>query len=183
MRYLLHSKQFKKNLCKWIGLYILTIMLFTGVVTYSKYISSMKAIDEARAAKFNVTIEPLYEPCKNIDEDTMCDLGEIRPQDTLEYEFYVDTRELEVSADLVITIMVKDSFTNLRLYNTDTNTLLKTIANTTVLSITEDVYPESGKITNYKLVIDYIDKDNKIFAEEINFNDIVKIGYSAIQKD
>lgn len=183
MRYLLHSKKFKKSLCKWIGLYILTIVLFTGVVTYSRYISSMKAVDTARAAKFKVSIEPLYEPCKNIDEDTMCDLGEIRPQNTLEYDFYVDTTELEVSSDLVITIVVKDSFTNLRLYNTDTNTLLKTVTDKNVLSITEDVYPNTGKITNYKLIIDYVDKDNKIFAEQIDFNDVVKVGYSAIQKN
>ena len=183
MRYLLHSKKFKKSLCKWIGLYILTIVLFTGVVTYSRYISSMKVVDTARAAKFNVSIEPLYEPCKNIDEDTMCDLGEIRPQNTLEYDFYVDTTELEVSADLVITIVVKESFTNLRLYNTDTNTLVKVVTDKNVLSITEDVYPNTGKITNYKLIIDYVDKDNKIFAEQIDFNDVVKVGYSAIQKN
>ena len=183
MRFLLHSEKFKKNLYKWIGLYILTIMLFTGVVTYSRYISSINAIDVARTAKFKVNIEPLYEPCKNISEDTMCDLGEIRPQNTLEYDFYVDTTELEVSSDLVITIMVKDSFTNLRLYNLETNTLIKTVTDKNVLSITEEVYKTTRKITKYKLLIDYVDKDNKIFAEKIDYNDVVKIGYSAIQKD
>ena len=136
MRFLLHSEKFKKNLYKWIGLYILTIMLFTGVVTYSRYISSINAIDVARTAKFKVNIEPLYEPCKNISEDTMC-----------------DTTELEVSSDLVITIMVKDSFTNLRLYNLETNTLIKTVTDKNVLSITEEVYKTTRKITKYKILL------------------------------
>lgn len=183
MRYLLHSKKFKKNLYKWIGLYILTIMLFTSVITYSKYISSMKAIDTARAAKFNVTIQPLYEPCKNIDDDTMCDLGTIRPQNTLNYDFYVDTTELEVDSDLVITTVVKEGFTNLRLYNLETNTLIKTVTDKNILSITEEITPNTGKITKYRLVIDYVDQENKVFLKEIDFKDIVKVGYSAIQKD
>ena len=46
MKGLLHSKLFRKNLFTWLFMYIIVIGLFTTVVTYSKYISSMQNADK-----------------------------------------------------------------------------------------------------------------------------------------
>jgi len=67
MNRLLHSRVFKKNLAKWIFMYIVTLAFFTSVVTYSKYFSSLASNDNARPAKFNIKIDYLGENLEDID--------------------------------------------------------------------------------------------------------------------
>ena len=67
MKKLLQSRKFRKNLGKWIFMYVICMGLFTTVVTYSKYISKMlSSNDEARVSKFNVKLRYCEnENCEN----------------------------------------------------------------------------------------------------------------------
>ena len=56
MSKLLHSKTFRKNLFKWIFMYICALLVIFTVVTYSRYITKSSLGDEAKAAKFNLEI-------------------------------------------------------------------------------------------------------------------------------
>ncbi len=112
MNRLLHSRVFKKNLAKWIFMYIVTLAFFTSVVTYSKYFSSLASNDNARPAKFNIKIDYLGENLEDID----CKASEVcltsnkvyAPGDIINYYFKVDTKELEVKTIVNVTVNLKD---------------------------------------------------------------------------
>lgn len=108
---LLHSETFRKNLSKWIFMYIAVICLLTSVITYSRFISSFGTDDEARSSKFNVKIEPIATQ-DSCPDDTETEGGESsstavlcttsRPTSTLEYYFKVDVTEIEVKAEVYL---------------------------------------------------------------------------------
>jgi len=109
MKGLLHSKLFRKNLFIWLFMYITVIGLFTSVVTYSKYITSMQESDIARVAKFDAAIT--YDGvCSNINENEICNIGTYRPTSELSYYFTVDNRNLEVSTVFATRISVLEYF-------------------------------------------------------------------------
>ncbi len=110
MKGLLQSKIFKKNLKKWLFMYVMCMGLFTTVITYSKYISNMlDGSDSARVSKFNIALEYC--------SDATCNEGikgnEVfrqNPTSEMVYYFAVNTSNLEVSADLILTINVDTHF-------------------------------------------------------------------------
>ena len=113
MKGLLQSKIFRKNLRKWLCMYVGALLLLTTVVTYSKYISKYNADEDARITKFDVTV-------KNIENENLTCTGEIdkldcttkdtyRPTTKIPYEFVV-TPNFEVNTLLATTIYVPASF-------------------------------------------------------------------------
>lgn len=195
MKYLLYSKRFKKNLAKWLGMYLCIICLFTVVVTYSRYISDLTSNEAARVAKFNV--EVTYDDvCSTLDSSETCNYGSIRPTGSLVYYFTVDTTELEVNTLFVTNVMVDSDFINYRLYDVTTGEILYvenddyTISEGEytdpkngqvriykILSIVEDINANNGYKRKYKLIIDYKNVNNYY-----EYGSVVNVGYSAIQK-
>lgn len=112
MKRLLHNKKFRKNLSKWLFMYGATLMIFTSVVTYSKYFTKLASNDNARVAKFNISVNYLGENLNDIN----CKTNEIcltsdkvyAPGDTINYYFKVDTKELEVKTLVDVTVRLVD---------------------------------------------------------------------------
>lgn len=108
---LLHSETFRKNLLKWIFMYIAVICLLMSVITYSKFISSFGSDDAARSSKFNVKIEPIAtqtscpdDELSNSPEGTTTSIlcSTSRPTSTLEYYFRVDVTDIEVKSEVYL---------------------------------------------------------------------------------
>lgn len=192
MSNLLHSKTFRSNLAKWIALYILTLLIVTGVVTYSKYISSMTAGDAARTAKFKVEIEK-GDICSTSSPD-LCNLTSYKPYDRLEYKFTIDTTKVEVLTDVVININIDPDFEVISLNDVDTPAQGEDAKLTTIMNDGTELTYEEGKfrlvseagpskINNkeYKLKLKF--KKNTSYNVDHEYNEIVNIGYSATQKN
>lgn len=121
MKGLLHSKRFRKNLKKWLCMYIGAIMLLTTVITYSKYISKYNVTDNARVTKFDVKISNITNNynCtqkEEAKEEFSCKINletekpSYRPTEEIAYEFSVEP-DFEVNTILVVTLNVdKDNF-------------------------------------------------------------------------
>lgn len=184
MKGLLHSKLFRKNLFTWLFMYITVIGLFTSVVTYSKYISSMQKSDGARVAKFDAAIT--YDGiCAGINENEICDIGSYRPTSELSYYFTVDNRDLEVSTIFITRISVLEYFKNIKIYDiTDTETeMTKFIQNGNTFTLTEDLHVSKTYVRKYKVTMNY-DYDNydSDHSELKSYNSALTVGYSATQK-
>lgn len=184
MKGLLRSKLFRKNLFTWLFMYITVIGLFTTVVTYSKYISSMQQSDTARVAMFDAAIT--YDGvCSSINENEICDIGTYRPTSELSYYFTVDTRNLEVSTVFVTRISVLEYFKNIKIYDiTDTETEITTfVQNGNIFTLTEELHVSETYVRKYKVTMDFdygtYDSDH---SEVKSYNSAVTVGYSAIQE-
>ncbi len=199
MKGLFSSKKFRKNLRKWLVMYLGVMAFLTTVITYSKYMSSMYAKDSARVAKFNVLIKP--NNCTNTDEEQKtCNIGVVRPT-KIDYYFTVDTSELEVNTNIYLKIYINDEFKNF--YQTD---IIKEVKNDTEEEI--NLVPKENKVTfsgkNYNQYnLNYLykvgEEDNirtfHVIVKLISNNeykegysisspyDIVRVGYSAIQNN
>ena len=180
MSMLLHSKTFRKNLFKWIFIYLGVILLFTSVVTYSKYISDRSTTSATTIAKFKVDITKT-KICSNLDS-SRCNyyddegnlIGEeykFKPYDKLNFYFNVSTEELEVATKLVLTIHVDSSKIK-------------------VISINGEEQEDRSLITivNPKMdlgtVLEYIiqvEPKGTLYEEEVSMDDVVRIDYSAVQ--
>ncbi len=190
MSKLLHSKTFRGNLTKWIILYVLTLLIVTGVVTYSKYISSMATIDNARPAKFNVQITK-GDICSTTSPD-LCNLTSYKPYDKLEYKFTVNTEKVEVATDLVLNIIVNNDFEIISLNdvtipeNLGSNKLNTTMSDNTELSLENNLFTLISEVgptkINKKEYILKLKFKNNSYKIEHNYKEIVNVGYSAIQK-
>lgn len=192
MKGLLHSKLFRKNLFKWIFMYVTVIGLFTSVVTYSKYISSMQEKDSARVAMFDASIT--YDGiCAGINENETCDIGVYRPTSSITYYFTVDTTELEVSTIFVIRISVAELFKNVKIYDiTDVEKKLEFVEgdsffdknyNFNVYNLVDnELKVDETGIRKYKMTMDY---DHATYDPEYKashpYYEVVTIGYSAEQ--
>lgn len=114
MNRLLHSKTFRKNVSKWVFMYIAVMCLFTSVITYSKYITELGMKDEARASMFNVSIEPLSienSDCTSSGETSgsiVMSCGLKRPTSTFNYYFKV-VSEVEVPTEIVVRVSGGDN--------------------------------------------------------------------------
>ncbi|MCI9063628.1 MAG: hypothetical protein HFJ17_03395 [Clostridia bacterium] len=189
MSKLLHSKTFRGNLTKWLLLYILALLIVTGVVTYSKYISSMTSVDDARQAKFKVQIDK-GDICSTTSPD-LCNLTSYKPYDQLEYKFSVDTEKVEVLTDLVLNIKVNSDFevislNDINIPQNTSNKFTVTMSDNTKLSFEDNLFTLISEVgpnkigkKQYILKLRFKDKSYKV---EYNYNEIVNVGYSAIQK-
>ena len=189
MSNLLHSKTFRGNLAKWLILYILALLIATGVVTYSKYISSMTSTDEARQAKFKVQIDK-GDICSTTSPD-LCNLTSYKPYDELEYKFSINTEKVEVLTELIVNITVNNDFEVISLNDVTipqtNNKFTTTMSDNTNLSFQNNLFtlmsevgPSKTNIKNYKLKLKF---KNNSYKTEYNYNEIVNVGYSAIQKN
>lgn len=184
MKGLLHSKLFRKNLLTWIFMYITVIGLFTSVVTYSKYISSMQTLDGARVAKFDASIT--YDGvCENINENEICDIGTYRPTSKMSYYFTVNNKDLEVSSIFVTRISALEYFKNIKIYDiTDTEReVTEFVKNGNIYTLTEDLHVSETYIRKYKVTMDFdyetYDSDH---SELKSYNSALTVGYSVTQK-
>ena len=84
MKELLQNKVFKKNLKKWLVMYIGVIALFTTIITYSKYMTTMMGSSEAKVAAFDININYLDNQCISSNN---CNTGYYRPTSYIEYYF------------------------------------------------------------------------------------------------
>lgn len=200
MKGLLHSKRFRKNLRKWLFMYIGVMALLTTVVTYSRYITSKSSDDIARAAKFNVKItrdetiaadncETKYDEANKKDKVT-CETGTFRPTSNLEYIFNVDTSEIEVNTDLYLTIDAGMDFELVEIHNLTDPSEIITISNTADNNETKKkiIYKKVDATTRgntkYKVIVKYaglITNDEYIMNEEAY--EIIKVSYAATQRN
>ncbi len=123
---LLHSETFRKNLSKWIFMYVAVLCLLSSVITYSKYISNMSREEgDVRTSKFiiDVTNIPTDESCLPTDTNESIDLSKassicsttsIRPSGEVESYFIVDTSKLEVNADIYVRVSSSNNIDVLR---------------------------------------------------------------------
>lgn len=205
MKKLLQNKRFRTNLYKWLTMYVCVMAIFTTVVTYSKYISSMGADETARVASFEVGIDFVCDPTKlkvvqNEDGTSshVCDMGTSRPTSLLTYYFTVDSTKLETDAILAISILVDEDFEIVDLKNTTNNITyltngalqtglgasLGTQNGNSKVRVDQDVFAKQGTKETYMIVVRYkdslvTDNTNAIFNHMQN---IVTVGYSATQK-
>ncbi len=193
---LLHSKTLKSNLFKWILLYVCALFVVTTVVTYSRYISSAIGTDKARTAKFNVTLTK-GDICSSLSGE--CGLDSYKPYDPIEYNFTVDTTEIEVSTDLVTTVEVNNQFTIMSISDgtnevdlTDvSNHLSESLGDVSIsyynnsnrVSISSEVGPSKTNIRNYVVTIKYTKTQDPGYLDQHKFTDNVLLEYSATQKD
>lgn len=207
MKGLLQSKIFKKSLKKWLLMYVMCMGLFTTVVTYSKYISNMLESDDvARVSKFNINLQYCNdELCE--DDITEADTKVYRPTSNMEYYFALDTSNLEVNADLFITISVDEHFkidkiekilggkySDIDSSSKDTNNKTQTISDKAIAGNKEKIkykvtvsYDETVKdYNNSGNIINGVIKDSQTGLPQYIFNEnnvynVLTIGYSATQ--
>lgn len=211
MKGLLQSKIFRKNLKKWLCMYVGALLLLTTVVTYSKYISKYNADEDARITKFDVTV-------KNIENENLTCTGEIdkldcttkdtyRPTTKIPYEFVV-TPNFEVNTLLATTIYVPASF-NIEtleeingkvLYDEkenikDSSITISKIKNknekgeevdtATIITITKKIDTDdiinSNTPKTYKITIKYNYDEETYLTADKENLSVIKIGYSATQ--
>lgn len=184
MNGLLHSKVFKKNLYKWLIMYIGIIGLFFTVVTYSKYMSSMQGSSGTKAAKFIVNIKFLDNDTRCIDNT--CNYGSLRPTSDYDFYFQVDTRELEVSTILATSITVDTRLTNIHIFDiTDESNVKEITYNKTdnKYTIVDNIDQGNGSLKTYKVTANLDNTNNSLYDQEILINDAIKVEYSAVQVD
>lgn len=209
MKGLLHSKKFKKNLKKWLYMYVGTLLLLTTVVTYSKYISNLGGNDTARITKFNVVIDKedsITETCSDtLHESTPCCTGtalegnlscktsNFRPTEEMAYEFTVKP-DVEVNTFLAVTITTTSDFDIIKviditdnhengavLYNIETSgeQEKKVYTINSNLNMT-DLNPNI--IKKYRVIVKYNKYDGKTYSKTAKENiEVINVGYSANQ--
>ncbi len=189
MSNLLHSKTFRGNLTKWVILYILALLIVTGVVTYSKYISSMTSTDAARQASFKVKIDK-GDICSTTSPD-LCNLTSYKPYDQLEYKFSINTEKVEVLTELIVNITVNSDFEVISLNDVtipqNNNKFETTMSDNVELSFENNLFtlmgevgPGKNNVKNYILKLRF---KNSSYKVGYDYDKIVNVGYSAIQKD
>lgn len=196
MKGLLHSKRFKKNLCKWLFMYVGCMLILTTVVTYSKYMSTIQSSDSARVAKFNVEV---YNYDCNETITNNCNLDWYRSTSSIDYYFVVDTTDIEVKTQLLVTLYIKDDFelANKTLTDVTNPEMPKEYTLKDPISVTDNTNfnylvidnPElstieaaQGSKKIFKISLKYINNKNVDYAHfNGNNKDIVKVAYSAVQ--
>ncbi|MCI8548664.1 MAG: hypothetical protein HFJ38_07270 [Bacilli bacterium] len=217
MKNLLQSKGFKKNLLKWLFMYCGVMCILTIVVTYSRYLSSQSYQDTAKVAKFDINVEAVS--CSEMDSgdirttpnnvaciDNNSSAGSLRPDPKVGFYFKVDTSKLEVNANVIISMILKNSIKNAAIDNTkyfsnyklyDVTDIAK--KNTLDLNQTQ-VLPfknidenttETDTTTNINLIesVGASKGKNRIYMLVMDYNyedsysqeDLISIGYSATQ--
>ena len=183
MKELLQSKSFRQNLYKWIFMYIGSLALFTSVITYSKYYSSIASDDLARVAMFEVVMD------KN-----KCSTGIYSPTTPISYSFSVDAK-LEVKTFLVLTMKAQDKFEIISLrkngdiiYSSDTpNSNVTLSSDKRTLTLQETVEANYNRVATYQITVKYKEtaiKDNYYIYDSVSIPEnesIITVDYSAEQ--
>lgn len=206
MKGLLHSKIFRKNLKKWLCMYVGALLLLTTVITYSKYISAFNPNPEnARITKFNFVVDSVQNSqidCKN-EEDSVT--GEVkvkcstinayRPTTEIPYEFTV-TPELEVNTFLATTIYIDSKFTPVRLIDKtlSEDTTLYDVKNERFYSKTEEnledkivttistnVKDENNNDIITKRTTTILKADNSVIEDKITITKNLKIVGNSVE--
>ena len=110
MKGLLQSKKFRKNLGKWLFMYVGVMLLLTSVVTYSKYISSLQGSGKAATARFELTVKCSDNNGQNCGSSPLYRVDETTGPLILNYKFTVDPSKLDVKSNLKLLIFVDKSF-------------------------------------------------------------------------
>lgn len=193
MKGLLQSKRFKKNLKKWLCMYVGTLGILTCVITYSKYISSLGLNDEARVTKFDVKVKSdmqmvacttdITQNCCNgsiESENLSCITEDYRPTEAIPYEFIVDY-EFEVRTELTLRFYVNKKFTieSLKKDNESLTFTEKEVGDYKEISIKEEFEPKTDKEDKYTITVKY---DGYSFNNYTEFKDkVVYVNYYAKQ--
>ncbi len=211
MKALFQNKKFRKNLYKWLFMYIGVMSLTTTVITYSKYISSFKSEDSARVAKFDISVEPTKITCTDGEVESevkkICNMGVIRPTAPFDYYFDIDTTNMEVKTNLIVTIYVNSNFklisdnpdggelvynlydidiagkvnNKVPLHTYDSNISINGKSDKYTIYTTNviEILPGQGSKKSYKLSLKYAGDVNNVATEKLY--DVVFVGYSAKQ--
>ena len=177
MSKLLHSKTFRNNLIKWLMIYACVMLSTVSVITYSKYISSLQTSSSAKSANFILDVEK-GDICSATYQDE-CNLSKYKSNDLIDYNFNVDTTQMEVKTLLVLTINVNSNFDIEKLYVDDseidlTNTSGYTLSNNTI-TISEEVGINNTFERNYKVRISLNNNTNT------SISDAIVVNYAATQ--
>ena len=179
MKELLHSKLFRRNLYKWLFMYVGVMCLLTSVITYSRYITKMQSNDATRVAKFDVKITN-NDVCD--ESQDKCHYGTLRPTEEYDYYFTVDTTELEVKTLLVTIVSVHDDFNIIKLYDAETDTEFNNyVIEDNKVKITETIIPGDNYIRKYKLSCEFDSSVDTEYMATHDYDDAVVVGYSATQ--
>lgn len=168
MKGLLRSRRFKNNLKKWLCMYVGALLLLTTVVTYSKYMSKMNSIDEAKPANFSVDVSCMR--CGESAGSEKYDSGLHRPNAPLTYYLKVDTA-FDVVTDFYLFAYIHEDFDVIRIEEVylDENLTTKT-----VIYDKEDISSKSLKTARQKTQIDLLDH---VMITESNYKKYKEIGY------
>lgn len=201
MKNLLHSKKFRKNLYRWLGMYIGVMLFFTSVITYSKYMIGFVEVENARVANFNIDIHynEVVGNCKPGALET-CTTGKYRPTSPISYYFTVDTQNIEVRTFFILTINVNPNFEIIELASVENNSNndyqpidIENIKKNNKINLENTILPSKGKHTKYKITVRYNgknilkDKNGNPYYEYLDesiedIGKIVTVDYSAEQK-
>lgn len=177
MNSLLHSRRFKKNLFKWLLMYGISLGMLTMVVTYSRFITTYTSTDVARPAKF--ALDFAYSRiCDGQESGTACDLGSIRPEEYLEYDFNIDATKGEVDTIVVADIMIDDNFEFVSLLPVSGNNMSYNLLDNGIEF--KGTMPKGTKNT-YKIKLRYKGYNTDAYKAAINYDSILKVDYSATQ--
>ena len=178
MSKLLHSKTFRNNLFKWIMIYICVMLSTFSVITYSKYISGLQGESSAVPAKFILSVEK-GDICSAVNTEA-CNLEKYKPYEDVDYNFSVNTLEMEVKTLLIITINVNDSFNINKLFVDDQEIDLANSEGYTVLgntiTITDTVGLNNTYNKNYKVRLSFDEN-----SSSNSIADALTINYAATQ--
>lgn len=208
MKGLLQSKIFRKNLKKWLCMYVGALMILTTVVTYSKYISKYNVDDEARVTKFDVTINNIKSEGKDLicegeaDKLECLETNKYRPTTKVPYEFIV-TPNFEVNTLLATTIYVPIDFNIEKLEEVngdvlydpennieivkpeklqETNTNGEKVDVATIITIKRNINMYENNANEpkiYRITTKYNYDEDSYKAEDSLL--VIKVGYSATQ--
>lgn len=205
MKELFQSKIFKRNIRKWLFMYIVCMGIFTTVVTYSKYISNMlNGNDEARVSKFDIELQYCKDELCNENNNN---IKKNRPTNKIEYYFAVNTSNLEVKTDLFLTVsvdnhfkiekiekIVNENYITIDSSSKNNNNKTRTIEEKSLIGSSEKIkykvtiiydetvidYNASGEVENGVLLDSKTGLKKYIFNENTKHN-ILTVGYSAVQ--
>lgn len=197
MKNLFHNEHFRRKFYRYLGMYIGVLLLFTTVVTYSKYVSMLSSESSARVAKFNIDIDYFnVDGCNPGEDEEICEAGYYRPATEIPYYFKAST-EFEVSVFFVLSISVATDFEIVGLYakseEEGTYEEIDLMGKRTLNEIKLETVkaPNEGKNTYYKLIVKY-KGDNLVYHnQEIPYYEyqekneiskqVVTVDYSAVQ--
>lgn len=163
MKGLLQSKHFKKNLKKWVFMYVLCMGVFTTVITYSRYISNMfSSNDSARVSNFNLNL--MYCDNEICSKEQAEEPIKYRPFGEMEYYFAIDGSELEVGVDVIFNVTADRHFKIKKvekLPGGNTNEIKMISKNSNqdkTLSFSDVVTAGEKQIIKYKVILTYDEK-------------------------
>ena len=174
MKGLFQNKHFRKNLQKWLIMYLGVIALLTTVITYSKYITAITSTDSARVAKFKLNISEI-----NCDDLITSDCNipyNIRPTSNIEYNFKVDMSQIEVKTKITLKLKPESNFNITNIYEDQTildNNLIT--SNEYTYEYTPGISP-STKV--FKIILNYTGTDSLNSNRDYK---VINIGYKIEQ--